>query len=50
MHNVIMLSTSAERNRDSEKLRAEALDKEKYTAAERVKLLQQAIDLQKEKP
>lgn len=39
---------SAERNRDSEKLRAEALDKEKYTAAERVKLLQQAIDLQKE--
>ena len=38
---------SAKRNRDISALRAEAMDKEKHTAAERKELLAQAIDLEK---
>ena len=38
---------SAKRNRDISALRAEAMDKEKYTAEERKKLLVQAIELEK---
>ena len=37
---------SAERNRDVAELRAKAMNKEKYTAEERRKMLQQAIDLE----
>lgn len=39
---------SAKRNRDISALRAEAMDKEKHTAAERKELLAQAIELEKE--
>ena len=38
---------SAKRNRDISALRAEAMDKEKHTAAERKELLAQAIELEK---
>ena len=38
---------SAKRNRDISALRAEAMDKEKHTAAERKELLEQAIELEK---
>lgn len=38
---------SARRNRDISALRAEAMDKEKHTAAERKELLAQAIELEK---
>ena len=38
---------SAKRNRDISALRAEAMDKEKHTAAERKALLDQAIELEK---
>ena len=38
---------SAKRNRDISALRAEAMDKEKHTAAERKQLLAQAIELEK---
>ena len=38
---------SARRNRDISALRAEAMDKEKHTAAERKELLDQAIELEK---
>lgn len=37
---------SAERNRDVAELRAKAMEKEKYTAEERRKMLQRAIDLE----
>lgn len=39
---------SAERSKEVSRLRAEAADKEKYTAAERRDLLKQAIDLEKQ--
>lgn len=38
---------SAKRNRDISALRAEAMDKEKHTAAERKELLSQAIEMEK---
>ena len=41
------IENSARRNRDISALRAEAMDKEKHTAAERKKLLAQAIELEK---
>ena len=39
---------SAERNRDVAELRAKAMEKEKYTAAERKQMLQDAIELERQ--